>query len=202
MITGRASPNQGEFSKCKGGILTYALLGALATGLLIAAFTDLRRREIDNWLTAAIALAAPLFWLASEFSLGAMGIQFAIALGSFVILTGLFALNMMGGGDVKLLTALSLWIAPLWYVKLIVVMALVGGVLTLIFGAIHLARRKQGQVAVPYGVAISAAGWYLFKYPTCHCAKLRQQLRRPLRPIGDDCVVERAIDRAGLAYLG
>ena len=111
MITGRASPNQGEFSKCKGGILTYALLGALATGLLIAAFTDLRRREIDNWLTAAIALAAPLFWLASEFSLGAMGIQFAIALGSFVILTGLFALNMMGGGDVKLLTALSLWIA-------------------------------------------------------------------------------------------
>ena len=146
----------------QGVILTYALLGALATGLLIAAFTDLRRREIDNWLTAAIALAAPLFWLASEFSLGAMGIQFAIALGSFVILTGLFALNMMGGGDVKLLTALSLWIAPLWYVKLIVVMALVGGVLTLIFGAIHLARRKQGQVAVPYGVAISAAGlWVL-----------------------------------------
>ncbi len=146
----------------QGGILTYALLGALATGLLIAAFTDLRRREIDNWLTAAIALTAPLFWLASGLSLGAVGIQFAIALTTFVILTGLFALNMMGGGDVKLLTALSLWIAPLWYMKLIIVMALVGGVLTLIFGAIHMARRKQGQVAVPYGVAISAAGlWVL-----------------------------------------
>lgn len=146
----------------QGGILTYALLGALATGLLIAAFTDLRRREIDNWLTAAIALTAPLFWLASGLSFGAVGIQFAIAFATFVILTGLFALNMMGGGDVKLLTAVSLWIAPLWYMKLIVVMALVGGVLTLVFGAIHLARRKQGQIAVPYGVAISAAGlWVL-----------------------------------------
>jgi len=146
----------------QGGILTYALLGALATGLLIAAFTDLRRREIDNWLTAAIALAAPLFWLASGLSLGAMGVQLAIALATFVILTALFAFNLMGGGDVKLLTALSLWIAPFWYLKLIVVMALIGGALTLVFGAIHLARRKQGQVAVPYGVAISAAGlWVL-----------------------------------------
>lgn len=146
----------------QGGILTYALLGALATGLLIAAFTDLRRREIDNWLTAAIALAAPLFWLASGLSLGAVGVQLAIALATFVILTGLFAFNLMGGGDVKLLTALSLWIAPFWYLKLIVVMALIGGALTLVFGAIHLARRKQGQVAVPYGVAISAAGlWVL-----------------------------------------
>lgn len=146
----------------QGGILTYALLGALATGLLIAAFTDLRRREIDNWLTAAIGLAAPVFWLTSGMSLGAVGVQFAIALATFVILLGLFALNMMGGGDVKLLTALSLWIAPFWYLKLIIVMALLGGGLTLVFGAIHLARRKQGRVAVPYGVAISAAGlWVL-----------------------------------------
>ncbi len=146
----------------QGGIITYALLGALATGLLIAAFTDLRRREIDNWLTGAIALAAPLFWLASGLSLSAVGIQFAIALTTFVILTGLFALNLMGGGDVKLLTALSLWMAPLWYFKLIVVMALIGGALTLVFAFIHWVRRQPGQVAVPYGVAISAAGlWTL-----------------------------------------
>jgi prepilin peptidase CpaA len=146
----------------QGGFVTYALLGALATGLLIAAFTDLRRREIDNWLTAAIALAAPLFWLASGLPLGGMGAQLAIAFATFVILTGLFALNLMGGGDVKLLTALSLWIAPFWYLKLIVVMALVGGALTLVFGALHLIRRQQGKVAVPYGVAISAAGlWVL-----------------------------------------
>lgn len=146
----------------QGGIITYALLGALATGLLIAAFTDLRRREIDNWLTAAIALAAPLFWISSGLPLGSVGMQLAIALATFIVLVGLFALNLMGGGDVKLLTALSLWIAPLWYLKLIIVMALVGGVLTLVCGAIHLVRRQQGKVAVPYGIAISAAGlWVL-----------------------------------------
>jgi len=85
----------------QSGILIYALLGAVATGLLIAAFTDLRRREIDNWLTDAIALVAPLFWLASRLSLGEMGIPFAIALVTFNVLVGLFALNKMGGGDVS-----------------------------------------------------------------------------------------------------
>ncbi|MBV1918528.1 MAG: prepilin peptidase [Sphingomonadaceae bacterium] len=150
-----------------GGIFSYALLAALATGLLVAAFTDLRRRQIDNWLTAAIALGAPLFWIAfaqetGEFGWSDAGIQLAIAVATFTALAALFAFGMMGGGDVKLLTALSLWIQPLWFIKLIIVMALVGGVLTLIFGGIHYIRGKQGRVAVPYGIAISAAGlWVL-----------------------------------------
>ena len=46
------------------------------------------------------------------------------------MLAGLFALRAMGGGDVKLLTALALWIEPLWFLRLLVVMALLGGVLT------------------------------------------------------------------------
>ena len=146
----------------QGGIFSYALLAALATGLLVAAITDLQRRQIDNWLTAAIAACAPLFWLSTGLSLGGMGIHLVVALGTFAILAVLFALQLMGGGDVKLLTALSLWIEPFWYLQLVVVMALAGGILTLIFGAIHLARRGEGKVAVPYGVAISGAGlWVL-----------------------------------------
>jgi prepilin peptidase CpaA len=146
----------------QGGLISYALLAALATGLLIAAFTDLRRREIDNWLTAAIALGAPVFWLVTGISGLNVGIQLGIALITFAVLVTLFAFNLMGGGDVKLLTALSLWIEPWWYFQLIVVMALVGGALTLVFGAIHLARRNTEKVQVPYGIAISAAGlWVL-----------------------------------------
>jgi len=146
----------------QGGIFSYALLAALATGLLIAAITDLRRRQIDNWLTAAIAICAPLFWLSTSLPLTEIGFQFAIALATFAVLAILFSLGLMGGGDVKLLTALSLWIQPMWFLKLVIVMALVGGVLTLIFGAIHLAQRKKDRVAVPYGIAISAAGlWVL-----------------------------------------
>jgi prepilin peptidase CpaA len=71
-------------------------------------------------------------------------------------------LRAMGGGDVKLLTALALWIAPLLFLKLLIVMALVGGVLTLGFGAWHVMRRQREKLAIPYGVAIAMAGlWVL-----------------------------------------
>jgi len=68
----------------------------------------------------------------------------------------------MGGGDVKLLTALALWIAPLPFLRLLIVMALVGGVLTLFIGAWKIARRRRNEISVPYGVAIATAGlWVL-----------------------------------------
>lgn len=146
----------------QGGFITYGLLAALATGLLTAAFTDLRRREIDNWLTAAIALGAPLFWMSTGISWLNIGFHIGIALATFLVLLALFAFGLMGGGDVKLLSALSLWITPIWYAKMILVMAIAGGALTLLFGAHHLLRRKREKLEIPYGVAISAAGlWVL-----------------------------------------
>ena len=145
-----------------GDSFIYVLLGGLAIALLIAAFTDLRRRQIDNWLNAAVAFSAPLFWWATGVTLGGIGLQFAVAIATFAITAALFAMRAMGGGDVKLLTALALWIPPLLFVKFIVVMALLGGVLTLVFGAWHIATRQRDRVAIPYGVAISSAGlWAL-----------------------------------------
>lgn len=139
-------------------IVTYGLLAALAIGLLTAAFTDLRRRQIDNWLNAAIALAAPAFWWASGLALWpGVAFQLGLGLAAFVVLAGLFALRVMGGGDVKLLAALALWVRPDHFLWLVVVMSLLGGVLTIIFGAWHVARRQSGRIAIPYGVAICAA---------------------------------------------
>ena len=144
------------------GYLSYGLLAALAIALLIAAFTDFRRRQIDNWLNAAIALGAPLFWFAMGLTLPEIGWQIDIAIASFAVLAGLFAIGAMGGGDVKLLTALALWIRPDWFLQLIVIMALIGGLLTIVFGAWHIARRRRDRIAIPYGIAISAAGlWVL-----------------------------------------
>ena len=41
-------------------------------------------------------------------------------------------------------------------------MALVGGVLTLLFGAWHIMRRQRDRIAIPYGVAIAFGGlWVL-----------------------------------------
>lgn len=139
--------------------LSYGLIGGLAIALLVAACTDFRRRQIDNWLNAAIAIGAPLFWWASGLSLWpGVGAQLGVSLVTFAATAALFALRAMGGGDVKLLTVLALWIRPGDFLFLVVVMALLGGLLTIAFGAWHVARRQQGRVAIPYGIAISAAG--------------------------------------------
>ena len=147
----------------QGGLFSYGLLCALAIALVVAALTDLRRRQIDNWLNGAIALAAPLFWYASGLALWPdVAWQLGIALAAFAVFAGLFALKAMGGGDVKLLTALALWIQPAWFLKLLIMMALLGGLLTVVFGAWHIARRHRNRVAIPYGVAIAGAGlWVL-----------------------------------------
>jgi len=141
----------------------YGLLGGLAIALLIAGFTDLRTRQIGNWLTGAVAITAPLFWWASGLSLWpGVAEQLGVALAAFAVLAVLFALRAMGGGDVKLLTALALWIQPIWFLQLIILMSLIGGVLTLAFGAWHIARRRKDRIAIPYGLAIASAGlWVL-----------------------------------------
>jgi prepilin peptidase CpaA len=157
----------------QGGLFTYGLLAALAIALLVAAVTDIRRRQIDNWLNAGIAAAAPLFWLATGLSLGEIGWQLALGAGSLALFAGLFALGWMGGGDVKLLTALALWIKPIWFLQLVMVMAVAGGVLTLALAAWHLAARRKDKLAVPYGIAISAAG--LWVLASQYCPPLRSE---------------------------
>lgn len=141
----------------------YGLLAGLAIALLFAAFTDIRRRQIDNWLNLAIALAAPVFWWSSGLSLWPdVALQLGVALLAFGLLAGLFALNLMGGGDVKLLTALALWIEPMLFGQLLIVMALAGGVLTVVMGMWHVMRRQKERLAIPYGVAIAfGALWVL-----------------------------------------
>ena len=151
-----------------GGYLHYGLVVALAIALLVAAATDWRRRQIDNWLNAGIALAAPVYWIAKGLPLWAplwhpsIVLQFGVGIAAFAVFAAFFALKWMGGGDVKLLTALALWIEPEWFLRLLIMMALVGGVLTIVLGSWHIARRQKDRLAIPYGVAIAVAGlWVL-----------------------------------------
>lgn len=146
-----------------GGILAYGLLAALAIALLAAAVSDLRSRLIHNRLTFGIAAAAPAFWWASGLApWPGMAAQLALGVAAFAIFAGLFALRMMGGGDVKLLTALALWLPWQPFLELLVIMALLGGVLTIVFAVAHRIARRPGRVEIPYGVAIAGSGlWVL-----------------------------------------
>lgn len=144
------------------GIVGFIILGALAAALLYAAWGDIRTRTIPNWLNGAIAIAAPLWWLAQGLAIWPdMAIQLGIAAAVFAIFAGCFALGMMGGGDVKLLGALALWLPLLPLMRMLVVMALAGGVLTIAMIALHRARKAEGQPEIPYGVAISAAALWV-----------------------------------------
>jgi prepilin peptidase CpaA len=113
---------------------------------------------------------APVFWWASGLSLWpGVAIQLAIAVGAFAVLAGLFALRAMGGGDVKLLTALALWLPGVLFLKLLIVMALLGGVLTIGLGMWHISRRRKDRLKIPYGVAIALAGlWTLGSTDAVH----------------------------------
>ena len=117
----------------------YLLLGGLAIALAIAAFTDLKRRQIDNWLNAAIALTAPLYWWASGLALWPDVVwQIGICLIVFFGFALIFARGGMGGGDVKLLAALALWLPPLVFFSVIFLTSLVGGALSMGAGARNL----------------------------------------------------------------
>ena len=65
----------------------------------------------------------------------------------FLLFAGAFYVGVMGGGDVKLAGGARLWFPPAGTVKLIVLMSIAGGVLTLArLGAASLRRTKR---AVP-----------------------------------------------------
>lgn len=138
------------------------LLGALACMLVAAAVTDLRSRIISNRLNLAIALLAPAYWWACGISFWPdAGIQLALGLGVFALFASLFALGMMGGGDVKMLAALALWFPWQALLTLLVLMALIGGVVTVVTVIHHRVSQRLGQPEVPYGVAISLAALWL-----------------------------------------
>lgn len=145
-----------------GEFFKFALLGVLACLLIVAAVTDLRSRIISNWLNLAIALLAPLYWWACGMAFWPDApLQMALGVGVFAVFAGLFAIGMMGGGDVKMLAALALWFPWQGLILLLTIMALAGGVVTAITIVHHKLAHREGPPEIPYGVAISIAALWL-----------------------------------------
>ncbi|WP_375248582.1 prepilin peptidase [Sphingomonas sp.] len=147
-------------------ILVWLLPVSLALLLLSAGVQDARTREIGNAKNAAIALLAPLWWVAIGLDpWPGMAIQLGVALAVFAIFAGAFALGQMGGGDVKLITAVALWLPPFALLDMLLLMSLLGGALTLLFLIERRWRRSEGPIEVPYGVAIALAGLLMVHEP-------------------------------------
>lgn len=134
--------------------------------LLLAAMEDLWRLQINDWLCGSVAacsiLAMAMHGLAVD--LWQNLLLFALVLG---LGTLLFVRDWMGGGDVKLLAASSLWFDLSQGWKMLVAVAIAGGleaVLIMLLRLLPWPQSSRDRLAVlrtgeamPYGVAIAAA---------------------------------------------
>jgi len=137
---------------------TGMLMAALALLLVIAAVVDVRTFTISNRLNLTVALLAPLYWLAVPLGHGHIILQVAAAAVVFLLFAGAFHAGLMGGGDVKLASALALWFPPYATIKFMVWMSIAGGLLTLAVVGWHRFKQRQGRPEIPYGVAIAIGG--------------------------------------------
>lgn len=141
----------------------------------IAAISDLLTMTIPNRVSLALAAAflvlAPVFGL----PLAEIGMHFAGAGVVFFACFALFALNVMGGGDAKLLAAAALWFGfDSSLLVFLIYVAFIGGVLTVLIVllrsqantilAIGLPLPNSLVVAkkIPYGIAIAIGGILAF----------------------------------------
>lgn len=149
--------------------------GLMAT----AAIEDFRRLVIPNWVILALLALWPAYLLAKPVAAlpvdgaGALG----CALGIFVVGAVLFARGYIGGGDVKLLAAATLWMGPAATPEFLLLTAFAGGVLAMalltpVGVLVNLSRSLLGPAgpdapanAVPYGVAIAAAALIVILQP-------------------------------------
>src|SRR4028119_530374 len=128
------------------GALSWFFIALLAAALLLAAIGDWRSRTIPNWLNGAIALLAIPFWWATGLSLWPdVALQLGVALTVLFVFFLAFQMGQMGGGDVRMLFALALWLPPMAVVQLIVIMAIAGGVLTVAMLIPHRPLESRGN---------------------------------------------------------
>lgn len=153
----------------------YPLLLVFPIAMVFAAAFDLFTMTIPNRISMALAagfiLVAPLSGLPVE------TIGMHLAAGALVLVAGfaLFAYNIIGGGDAKLLAAASLWLGFESLDMFLLLVGLLGGVLSCtilafrvyvpatMFSGPHWLVRLHGKGnGVPYGLAIGAAALWLY----------------------------------------
>ncbi len=141
------------------------LAALLLLFLALAALEDVWRLEINDWVCGGVAAAA---FLALAMSGPAVDLWQNLLLFALVLGLGtlLFVRGWMGGGDVKLLAACSLWFDLDQGWKMLVAVAIAGGLETLIVMLLRvlpwpsslrklIAALRHGE-GIPYGVAIGA----------------------------------------------
>lgn len=150
-------------------MILLVVLGLFIAGLIFAAINDVLTMTIPNWLSIAYVAVFPFVAVYLGVSLIDIGWHFAAGLIGLVICFALFSVGVFGGGDAKLIPAVLVWIGPAGVMPYIFGIALVGGLLALVFILSRrfvpanmvpgvLQRSFVEGPGIPYAVAIAAGG--------------------------------------------
>ena len=149
-------------------VLQLILLAILPALVIVAGLKDLTSMKIPNWISGLLILG--FFPAALLVGLAPMAIALHLAIGVAALLIGmaLFALRLLGGGDVKLMAAACLWLGLAGSGVFVLATAVVGGVFSLALlvsrawlqpyvgaGPGWLVQLMEPKGHIPYGVAIA-----------------------------------------------
>lgn len=160
-------------------IALIVLLCVLPALVIAAGLTDLTTMTIPNWISLALMVGFIPAALAVGLPLSQVAVHFGVALVALFLGAGLFALRLLGGGDAKLLAAVSLWMGLSGSFTFILITTIAGGLFSLILmmvraqpgleavaGPAWFGRLLQPKGDIPYGVAIAAGALIVFPSST------------------------------------
>lgn len=143
------------------------LIVLLCVTLAAAAVEDAIRLRISNLIVLAVVAEALVGMVVIGLSF-AIWQNFALFAGFLLIGTALFSAGMLGGGDVKLLAAVGLWVDLQHALFLIASVFIAGGLLAVaMLSSRLLFRRGDGGTLrersrrIPYAVAIATGSLFL-----------------------------------------
>ena len=156
-------------------MLAYLILMTFPVAMAFAAANDLFTMKIPNRISLALIGGFVAIALMTRMPLETLGLHVVIALAVLIATFTLFWLNMLGGGDAKLMAAGALWMGLDHIIEFVAYVTIFGGILAVAMlayrnflpaNALPLptwARRlhRTGE-GIPYGIAIAAAGLMLF----------------------------------------
>jgi prepilin peptidase CpaA len=156
------------------------LAGLLLLTLIAAVVEDASRLRISNLTCLAVLVEAIVAVAVEGFSplLWQNGAALVCVL---VFGTAAFAAGLLGGGDVKLLAALALWVDLQRLVWLVAAIFIAGGAVALIYifarlTVPRLRKSKRSDRRIPYGLAIAAGALFVFAFQ-------RPELQRSPQPL-------------------
>jgi len=144
--------------------------------VIIAALSDLLTMRIPNWISSALIIGFVVLGLLMGMTWQMASAHLMTGVLALAVCFGLFSGGFLGGGDAKLIAAVSLWIGWTNAASFILATALFGGILAMmilscrrfplpasLMSQAWIQRIALGPGAIPYGIAIAMGA--LVVYP-------------------------------------